>query len=76
MDSFLFQTNDNITFEKKKFQVVSKIKPTNKIMDELIFSFNVCRSVKSNANRTRKCTTSGTRSELGWTRRRHLEDHG
>ena len=49
MDSFLFQTNDNITFEKKKFQVVSKIKPTNKIMDELIFSFNVCRSVKSNA---------------------------
>ena len=34
---------------KKNFRVVSKIKPSNKLIDQLIFSFNVCRSVKSNA---------------------------
>ena len=43
------QTNDNQIFDSKNFKVVSKIKPSKKIMDQLIFSFNVCRSVKSNA---------------------------
>ena len=28
---------------------MSKIKPSKNLMDQLIFSFNVCRSVKSNA---------------------------
>ena len=43
------QTNDNQIFDSKNFKVVSKIKPSKEIMDQLIFSFNVCRSVKSNA---------------------------
>tara|TARA_B100000029_G_scaffold208875_1_gene206724 strand:- start:7140 stop:8678 length:1539 start_codon:yes stop_codon:yes gene_type:complete len=47
--SFLMQTKDNLIFNKKNFKVVSKLKPTKKLMDQLIFSFNVCRSVKSNA---------------------------
>ena len=49
INSFLIQTTDNLVFDKKNFKVVSKIKPSKKLMDQLIFSFNVCRSVKSNA---------------------------
>tara|TARA_B100001123_G_scaffold13991_1_gene15970 strand:- start:5184 stop:6722 length:1539 start_codon:yes stop_codon:yes gene_type:complete len=49
INSFLMQTNDNQIFDKTNFKIVSKIKPSKKLMEELIFSFNVCRSVKSNA---------------------------
>ena len=49
INSYLMQTNDNQIFDSKNFKVVSKIKPSKEIMDQLIFSFNVCRSVKSNA---------------------------
>ena len=49
INSFLMQTNDDLIFNKKNFKVVSKVKPSKKLMDQLIFSFNVCRSVKSNA---------------------------
>ena len=49
MNSFLVQSNDNLIFKKKNFKVVSKQKPTKKLFDQLIFSFNVCRSLKSNA---------------------------
>ncbi len=49
MNSLLVQTNDNEVFDKNNFKVVSKIKPSKKLMEQLIFSFNVCRSVKSNA---------------------------
>ncbi len=49
INSFLMQSNDNLKFERKNFKVVSKIKPSKKIFDQLIFSFNVCRSLKSNA---------------------------
>ena len=49
MNSLLIQTNDNKIFNKKNFKVVSKIKPSKKIMEQLLFSFNVCRSVKSNS---------------------------
>ena len=49
MNSLLVQTNDNEIFKKNNFKVVSKIKPSKKLMEQLIFSFNVCRSVKSNA---------------------------
>ena len=49
INSYLMQTNDDQIFDIKNFKVVSKIKPSKKIMDQLIFSFNVCRSVKSNA---------------------------
>ena len=34
---------------KKNFQVVPTRKPNKKIFDNLIFAFNVCRFVKSNA---------------------------
>tara|TARA_Y100000590_G_scaffold8584_1_gene10740 strand:+ start:2262 stop:3818 length:1557 start_codon:yes stop_codon:yes gene_type:complete len=49
MNSFLMQTNDSEIFNKNNFKVVSKIKPSKKLMEQLLFSFNVCRSVKSNA---------------------------
>ncbi len=48
-DSLLFQSTDNKIFTKKNFKVVSKIKPTKEILDDLFFAFNVCRNVKSNA---------------------------
>ena len=48
-DSLLFQSKDNKIFTKDNFKVVSKIKPTKKILDDLFFAFNVCRNVKSNA---------------------------
>ena len=49
INSFLMQSKDDSIFEKKNFKVVSKIKPSKKLFDELLFSFNVCRSLKSNA---------------------------
>ena len=48
-DSLLLQNADNKIFTKDNFRVVSKIKPTKKILDDLLFAFNVCRNVKSNA---------------------------
>ena len=49
LNSFLVQTYDNKLFNKSNFKIMSKIKPSKNLMDQLIFSFNVCRSVKSNA---------------------------
>ncbi len=48
-DSLLFQSIDNKILNKDNFKVVSKIKPTKKIFNDLLFAFNVCRYVKSNA---------------------------
>ena len=48
-DSILLQNADNKNFSKKDFKVVSKLKPNNETFDKLIFAFNVCRNVKSNA---------------------------
>ena len=48
-DSLLLQSTDNKIFTKDNFKIVSKIKPTKKILDDLLFAFNVCRNVKSNA---------------------------
>ena len=48
-NSFLIQNLDNKIFSKKNFKVVSKKKPKKKTLDNLIFAFNVCRNVKSNA---------------------------
>ena len=45
----LLQNTDNFKFSPKNFKVVSKIKPSSKTMKNLIFAFNVCRFVKSNA---------------------------
>ena len=48
-NSFLIQNLDNKIFSKKNFKVVSKKKPKKKTLDNLIFAFNVCKNVKSNA---------------------------
>ena len=43
------QNSDNKILSKDNFKVVSKIQPSKKIFDDLLFAFNVCRNVKSNA---------------------------
>ena len=48
-DLILIQSEDKKIFTKKDFKVVSKIKPNKAQFDDLIFAFNVCRYVKSNA---------------------------
>tara|TARA_B100001057_G_scaffold113158_1_gene111438 strand:- start:5681 stop:7234 length:1554 start_codon:yes stop_codon:yes gene_type:complete len=48
-NSVLIQSEDQQTFSKKDFQVVSKKKPSKSQFENLIFAFNVCRFVKSNA---------------------------
>ena len=47
--NILIQSEDNKVFTKKDFKVVSKKKPSKSQFDDLIFAFNVCRYVKSNA---------------------------
>ena len=48
-DEILIQSEDNKKFNTKDFKVVSKRKPNAQQMKNLIFAFNVCRYVKSNA---------------------------
>ena len=48
-NSLLIQTSDTFSFSKSNFKIVSKIKPNFKTLKNLIFAFNVCRFVKSNA---------------------------
>ncbi len=48
-NNFLVQTVDKKEFKKSDFQIVSNKKPSKKQFDDLIFAFNVCRFVKSNA---------------------------
>ena len=48
-NSFLAQTKDNFTLDKKKLKFVTKIKPTKKEISQIEFAFNVCKQVKSNA---------------------------
>ena len=43
------QSKDIKKISKSNFKIVSKKKPTKYQMDDLIFAFNVCRFVKSNA---------------------------
>ena len=47
--SILVQSEDKKLFSKKDFKVVSKRKPSKSQFENLIFAFNVCRYVKSNA---------------------------
>ena len=47
--SFLVQSKDLIIMDKKKLRCVTKIKPTKKDLDEILFAFNICKHVKSNA---------------------------
>ena len=68
-DSFLIQTEDNKIFSKRDFKIVSKRKPTKSQFDDLLFAFNICRFVKSNAivlasNKTTLGIGSGQPSRL------------
>jgi phosphoribosylaminoimidazolecarboxamide formyltransferase/IMP cyclohydrolase len=48
-EELLIQTEDLKKFKNRDFKVVSKKKPTLEQMKNLIFAFNICRYVKSNA---------------------------
>ena len=49
MNNFLSQSSDTKMFNRSDFKIVSKVKPSNEILNNLLFTFNVCRFVKSNA---------------------------
>jgi phosphoribosylaminoimidazolecarboxamide formyltransferase/IMP cyclohydrolase len=48
-DNFLLQDKDQIEINKKDLKFVTKNKPSEKDLDDLIFAFKVCKFVKSNA---------------------------
>ncbi len=48
-DSFLIQSEDLKKFSKKDFKIVSKKSPNKFQFENLIFAFNICKYVKSNA---------------------------
>ena len=48
-NSILLQDIDNKLIDKSKMRIVTKKKPSNKKMNSLIFAFQVCKYVKSNA---------------------------
>ena len=47
--NFLYQNSDDLIINKKNLKVVSKKKPSKHVMENLIFAFNICKYVKSNA---------------------------
>ena len=49
LNSLLIQSSDNKKFDNKNFHVVSKHKPSRGLFRSLMFAFNACRYVKSNA---------------------------
>ena len=68
-ENILVQSEDKKIFVKKDFKVVSKKKPTKSQFNDLIFAFNICRYVKSNAivlaaNKTTAGIGSGQPSRL------------
>ena len=68
-NSILIQSPDISSFSKKNFKIVSKKKPSATIYKNLIFAFNICRFVKSNAivianNQTTLGIGSGQSSRL------------
>jgi len=48
-NSIMFQSSDNKVFKKNDIRIVSKRKPNKQTLSNLIFAFNICRNVKSNA---------------------------
>ena len=48
-NALLIQSDDKKKFSIKDFKIVSKKKPTKSQIENLIFAFNICRNVKSNA---------------------------
>ena len=68
-NEILIQSEDNKKFTSKDFKIVSKRKPSSKEMKNLMFAFNVCRYLKSNAivlaaNKTTVGIGSGQPSRL------------
>ena len=68
-ETILLQSEDTKIFNKREFKIVSKKRPSKSQLEDLIFAFNVCRFVKSNAIvlATNKSTTgigSGQPSRL------------
>ena len=68
-ESILVQAEDKEIFSKNDFKIVSKRKPNKIQFENLIFAFNVCRFVKSNAivlasNKTTVGIGSGQPSRL------------
>jgi phosphoribosylaminoimidazolecarboxamide formyltransferase/IMP cyclohydrolase len=68
-EEILIQTEDINKFTTKNFRIVSKRKPSVQQMKNLIFAFNICRYVKSNAivlaaNKTTAGIGSGQSSRL------------
>ena len=48
-NSIMIQSSDNNIFTEKNLRIVSKKKPSKRTLNNLIFAFNICRNVKSNA---------------------------
>ena len=48
-NSILMQSTDNQHISKKNIKIVSKKKPNKTQVENLLFAFNICRFVKSNA---------------------------
>jgi len=68
-EEILVQSEDTNKFTSKDFKIVSKRKPNSQQLKNLIFAFNVCRYVKSNAivlaaNKTTVGIGSGQPSRL------------
>ena len=67
--NILVQSEDKTKFSKYDFNIVSKKKPSTRQLEDLIFAFNICRYVKSNAivlasNKTTLGIGSGQPSRL------------
>ena len=48
-NTLTFQSPDNKILNRKNLRIVSKRKPNKRTLKNLIFAFNICRNVKSNA---------------------------
>ena len=48
-NNILFQSEDLVKLKKDDFKIVSKKKPSKSELEDLLFAFNTCRFVKSNA---------------------------
>ena len=47
--SFLIQDKDQIILDKKKLKCVTKLKPNKDELNDIMFAYNICKYVKSNA---------------------------
>ena len=68
-EEILVQSEDKKKFTKNDFEIVSKKKPSKSQFNDLMFAFNICRYVKSNAivlaaNKTTAGIGSGQPSRL------------